>query len=219
MGRTSMPENQRKPKQSRYYAAEKKRKRQKRNKVLIITVAAFFLCLLVVAGSAGIGYVIFRTAKNESPKKTEDPAQTASAMQTVPKEEDGQTTPEVQTVPEKATEQMASAVQAVPEEEQTGPEEGQSPEAMEPSYSANTLEGRWSGDGVLIYQFDGNESGLLQSTVGEYAFQYTLQDQKMLLTFQDAPIKDKEFEYSLKDGKLYFKDLATGQSFVFNRIG
>ncbi|MCI8373092.1 MAG: hypothetical protein HFI75_12020 [Lachnospiraceae bacterium] len=70
------------------------------------------------------------------------------------------------------------------------------------------LEGTWDIDGVTVYQFDGEGSGVLLLPSAEYRFQYNLQGQRLTIDFADQDAGDAEYEYKRKGDTLVF---ITGQ--------
>ena len=71
--------------------------------------------------------------------------------------------------------------------------------------------GTWTTDGVTVYEFKKDGTGALKVSLGEYEFEYEIKDDKLYIDFKSTKAEDSEYTYEFKDGKL----ILTGKYGVF----
>ena len=69
------------------------------------------------------------------------------------------------------------------------------------------LVGKWKEEGKKSYEFSGKGKGKLKLPTNEYAFSYTIKDNKIHLDFESNEAKDSDYEYSFEGDKLHLKGL------------
>ena len=80
----------------------------------------------------------------------------------------------------------------------------------------NKLIGKWTTDGVTIYTFNEDKTGTLKVSLGEYDFNYKIEeDNKLFIDFKDEKSEDTKYIYSFKDKKLILK--STNGTFNFTK--
>lgn len=60
------------------------------------------------------------------------------------------------------------------------------------------LKGRWSLDGVTVYEFRGGGSGALVLDTGEYPFRYRTDGDRLTIDFVSEAAADRDYTYSVK---------------------
>ena len=79
----------------------------------------------------------------------------------------------------------------------------------------NKLVGEWTTDGVTVYKFNDDNTGVLILPLGEYKFDYEMDDSNLSIDFVDKKSNDSKYTYSFKDGKLILK--GSNGEFVFKK--
>ena len=69
----------------------------------------------------------------------------------------------------------------------------------------NKLIGSWTTDGVTIYEFKEDGIGFLKTSLKEYQFTYTINNNKIFIDFKNEKSEDVEYTYTLEDDKLTLK--------------
>ncbi len=64
------------------------------------------------------------------------------------------------------------------------------------------LKGRWSLDGVTVYEFRDNGSGALVLDTGEYPFRYRTEGDRLTIDFETDSATDREYTYVIQDKTL-----------------
>ena len=73
------------------------------------------------------------------------------------------------------------------------------------SCSADTsLAGTWRIDDT-VYEFDGKGSGVLHTSLNDYAFTYTVEDDTLRIDFASSAATDTAYQYSIKGNTLTFE--------------
>lgn len=88
------------------------------------------------------------------------------------------------------------------------------------SCGANTLKGRWDLDGTTIYKFDRNGTGALVLMYNEYAFEYTIEGDRLYIDFADEAALDASYTFKV-DGRMLFLTGGPGDArteYVLTRI-
>lgn len=65
--------------------------------------------------------------------------------------------------------------------------------------------GEWTTDGVTIYKFNEDTTGSLKVSLGEYDFDYKIEDNKLYIDFKNEKSEDSEYTYSISKDKLTLK--------------
>lgn len=65
-----------------------------------------------------------------------------------------------------------------------------------------TIIGTWTTDGVTIYKFNKDNTGALVVPLHEYKFTYTLNDNTLVIDFENEKSVDATYTYSFDDNKL-----------------
>lgn len=74
------------------------------------------------------------------------------------------------------------------------------------SCSADTsLAGTWRIDDATVYEFDGKGSGVLHTSLNDYAFTYTVEDDTLRIDFASSAATDTAYQYSIKGNTLTFE--------------
>lgn len=74
------------------------------------------------------------------------------------------------------------------------------------SCSADTsLTGTWRIDDTTVYEFDGKGSGVLHTSLNDYAFTYTVEDDTLHIDFASDAATDTAYQYSIKGNTLIFE--------------
>ena len=74
------------------------------------------------------------------------------------------------------------------------------------SCSADTsLAGTWRIDDTTVYEFDGKGSGVLHTSLNDYAFTYTVEDDTLHIDFASSAATDTTYQYSIKGNTLTFE--------------
>ena len=74
------------------------------------------------------------------------------------------------------------------------------------SCSADTsLAGTWRIDDTTVYEFDGKGSGVLHTSLNDYAFTYTVEDDTLRIDFASSAATDTAYQYSIKGNTLTFE--------------
>lgn len=74
------------------------------------------------------------------------------------------------------------------------------------SCSADTsLTGTWRIDDTTVYEFDGKGSGVLHTSLNDYAFTYTVEDNTLHIDFASNAATDTAYQYSIKGNTLTFE--------------
>ena len=71
--------------------------------------------------------------------------------------------------------------------------------------------GTWTTDGVTVYEFKKDGTGALKVSLGDYEFEYEIKDDKLYIDFKSTKAEDSEYTYEFKDEKL----ILTGKYGVF----
>ena len=73
------------------------------------------------------------------------------------------------------------------------------------SCSADTsLAGTWRIDDTTVYEFDGKGSVVLHTSLNDYAFTYTVEDDTLHIDFASSAATDTAYQYSIKGNTLTF---------------
>lgn len=83
------------------------------------------------------------------------------------------------------------------------------------SKSNNELIGKWTTDGVTIYEFKKDNTGFLIVPLSEYKFNYKIEGKKLLIDFENEKSIDSKYTYSIKNGKLILK--GSNGNFTFKK--
>ena len=75
----------------------------------------------------------------------------------------------------------------------------------------NKFIGSWTTDGVTIYEFRKDNTGVLKVSLSDYDFKYEIKDDKLYIDFKNPKSEDSEYTYEFKDDKL----ILTGKYGVF----
>ena len=67
---------------------------------------------------------------------------------------------------------------------------------------SNTIIGSWTTDGVTIYTFNKDNTGVLKVSLTEYDFTYTIDDKNLFIDLKNEKAKDVNYTYKFKDDKL-----------------
>ena len=78
-----------------------------------------------------------------------------------------------------------------------------------------TIIGKWTTDGVTVYQFNNDNIGVLIVPLSQYDFKYEIDEDSLLIDFISEKSEDSKYTYTLKDGELKLKG-ANG-TFNFKR--
>lgn len=70
------------------------------------------------------------------------------------------------------------------------------------------LKGRWSLDGVTVYEFRGGGSGALVLDTGEYPFRYRTDGDRLTIDFVSESAADRDYTYAIEGKTLV---LTSGQ--------
>lgn len=69
----------------------------------------------------------------------------------------------------------------------------------------STLIGKWSIDGITVYEFSSDGKGAMILPSETYGFTYTLKENKISIDFESEFATDKNYTYEIKDSKLTLK--------------
>ena len=75
----------------------------------------------------------------------------------------------------------------------------------------NKFIGEWTTDGVTIYEFKKDNTGVLKVSLSDYDFTYEIKDDKLYIDFKNEKSEDSEYTYEFKEDKL----ILTGKYGVF----
>ncbi len=75
--------------------------------------------------------------------------------------------------------------------------------------------GSWTTDGVTIYTFNEDNTGVLKVSLSEYEFTYTKDKESIFIDFKNERSEDVKYTYTLKDDKLVLK--SVNGTFNFKR--
>ena len=70
------------------------------------------------------------------------------------------------------------------------------------SSTKNKFIGEWTTDGVTIYEFKKDNTGVLKVSLADYDFEYEIKDNILYIDFKSTKAEDSEYSYDFKDGKL-----------------
>ena len=62
--------------------------------------------------------------------------------------------------------------------------------------------GEWTTDGVTIYEFKKDNTGLLKVSLSDYEFVYKIENNKLFIDFKNEKSEDSEYSYEFKYGEL-----------------
>ena len=68
-----------------------------------------------------------------------------------------------------------------------------------------SLAGTWRIDDATVYEFDGKGSGVLHTSLNDYAFTYTVEDDTLRIDFASSAATDTTYQYSIKGNTLTFE--------------
>lgn len=68
-----------------------------------------------------------------------------------------------------------------------------------------SLAGTWRIDDATVYEFDGKGSGVLHTSLNDYAFTYTVEDDTLRIDFASSAATDTAYQYSIKGNTLTFE--------------
>ena len=71
------------------------------------------------------------------------------------------------------------------------------------------LKGIWALDQTTVYEFDGKGGGTLHLPLGDYAFSYTAEENRLTTDFSDERATDAAYNYSV-DGSVLTLDSDNG---------
>ena len=80
----------------------------------------------------------------------------------------------------------------------------------------DALSGIWSMDDVTVYVFNGKGHGKLSLPLNTYEFDYVLEENSILIDFDDPDAIDRSYLYSVSDDELTLI-ADDGSSFRFTR--
>ena len=69
----------------------------------------------------------------------------------------------------------------------------------------SSLSGTWRIDDTTVYEFDGKGSGVLHTSLNDYAFTYTVEDDTLRIDFASSAATDTTYQYSIKGNTLTFE--------------
>ena len=69
----------------------------------------------------------------------------------------------------------------------------------------DSIVGTWTTDGVTVYQFNKNNTGLLIVSLKEYEFTYKIKDDTLEIDFKNERSTDSKYTYTFEDNKLILK--------------
>ena len=75
--------------------------------------------------------------------------------------------------------------------------------------------GKWTTDGVTIYEFKKDNTGTLILPLSNYKFSYKVEKDKLFIDFENEKSIDSKYTYSFDNGKLVLK--GSNGKFVFKR--
>ena len=84
-----------------------------------------------------------------------------------------------------------------------------------PSIS-KVLLGSWSTPGGTIYTFKNDNTGFMKVPLNKYKFTYKIEDDKIVIDFEDKSAFDPVYEYTLDGEKLILK--GDNGTFKFTRV-
>ena len=69
------------------------------------------------------------------------------------------------------------------------------------------LKGQWCVDEVTSFTFDGKGKGILHTDIGEYCFDYVLEDNAIIMEFNSEEIGNPKYTYEVIDNQLVLNSL------------
>lgn len=81
------------------------------------------------------------------------------------------------------------------------------------------LIGNWTTDGITIYMFNENNTGILKLPLSEYSFKYILKNNDVYIDFENENSVDSSYTISFEENKMFLKGInQTTGNFILTKF-